>query len=92
ASIDKQTLSVAKPKKPLPGGKRKHPFVASNSRGDVLFVWSEGTAWAKGGSVAWQLFSAESALSAELGRADGLPMWSLPTAFATPDGNFVVLY
>jgi hypothetical protein len=92
ASLDLQTLSVTKPKSPIGGAKRKHPMVVSNARGDVLWVWSEGTAWAKGGSVAWQLNPRDNPLTPELGRAEGLPAWSLPTAWAKADGSFVVLY
>ena len=32
---------------------RKHPSIAANRRGEVLLAWTEGTGWAKGGSVAW---------------------------------------
>src|SRR5215813_9067038 len=43
---------------PAPGvsGTRKHPRLAVNSAGEVLFVWTEGTAWSRGGSLAWQVF------------------------------------
>src|SRR5215831_12503024 len=41
---------------PAPGeGKgRKHPRVAINQNGEVLFVWTEGTGWQKGGSLAFE--------------------------------------
>ena len=92
ASLDLQNLAVTKPKSPIGGARRKHPFVTSNARGDVLWVWTEGTAWAKGGTVAWQFNAKDNPLAPELGRADGLPVWSLPTAVAKADGSFVVLY
>jgi hypothetical protein len=92
ASLDAQTLTVSKPKSPVGGAKRKHPVATANARGDVLWVWTEGTAWAKGGSVAWQLNPKENSLAPELGRAEGLPVWSLPTAYARADGTFVVMY
>ena len=41
---------------PGDGGTRKHPRLATNANGDPLFVWTEGTAWARGGSLAWQAF------------------------------------
>ena len=36
-------------------GIRKHPSVAINAAGERLFAWTEGTAWARGGTVAWEL-------------------------------------
>jgi len=57
-----------------------------------LLAWTEGTAWAKGGAVAWQLYDQAGHATPEKGRADGVPVWSLVTAFAQPDGNFVIVY
>jgi len=77
----------------LPAGPaRKHPVVVGNARGDVLLVWTEGTAWARGGEVAWQVFDAGGRPTAERGRVAGLPVWSLAGAYATPDQRFVILY
>ena len=77
----------------VPGGQanRKHPAIASNDNGDVLTAWAEGTGWNKGGSVGWQVYGAGGNLVAA-GRADALPAWDEPAAFATRDGHFVVLY
>jgi hypothetical protein len=41
---------------PGDGGTRKHPRVAISANADVLFAWTEGAAWARGSSLAWQLF------------------------------------
>jgi hypothetical protein len=72
---------------------RKYPAVAVNSRGQVLMAWTEGMIWGKGGSVHWQLFSADGrALPQGAGSADGVPAWSLVAAAANSDGSFVVLY
>jgi hypothetical protein len=72
---------------------RKHPVLASNSKGDVLLAWTEDTAWAKGGTVAWQVYDADGkAIEEARGKVDGLPVWSLPAAFADAHGDFVVLY
>jgi len=39
---------------PAPGatGKRNHPVIATNSCGETVLVWTEGTGWKKGGSLA----------------------------------------
>ena len=75
-----------------PDTKAKHPVAVSNSRGEVLHAWAEGTGWNKGGSVAWQLYDREDKPISEKGRAEGLQPWSLPTALAEPDGSFTVVY
>lgn len=75
-----------------PEVKAKHPVSVGNERGEVLLVWTEGTAWGKGGSVAWQIFDQEGRSISEKGRAEGLPAWSLATAAVKPDGSFVIVY
>jgi hypothetical protein len=73
--------------------RRKHPAIATNSKGETLLAWAEGTGWNKGGAVVWQLFDAEGKpVSASAGKQSGLPAWSLPAVVATGDGSFVVLY
>jgi len=92
ASVDRQTMRISKPISPIAGSQRKHPVAVANENGETLLVWTEGTGWAKGGAVAWQLYSADGKTTPEKGRADGIPVWSLATAFAKPDGNFVIVY
>ena len=75
-----------------PETKAKHPAVASNSKGEVLLAWVEGTGWAKGGSVAWQVYDTAGNPTAEKGKADGVPAWSLVSAFSNPDGTFTIVY
>ena len=77
---------------PGDGGKRKHPSVAVNDRGETLLVWTEGTGWNRGGSLAWQLFDRSGKPIGEAGAAPGVPVWSLAAAIAHPDGSFEVLY
>jgi hypothetical protein len=75
------------------GKGQKHPAIAINGRGETLIVWTEGTGWNRGGSVAWQIFGKDgSAIPKGSGRADSLPTWGAPAAFARPDGTFVVAY
>ena len=71
---------------------RKHPAVAGNARGEVLFAWTEGMAWQRGGSVVWQIFDKDGKPTAERGRRVGVPAWSLVAAYARPDGGFTILY
>ncbi len=55
--IDPRTHRAAQPIAPEGGvGNRKHPAVAVNARGQAILVWTEGTGWQKGGSLAWQVF------------------------------------
>ena len=78
---------------PGPDRTRKHPALAIDSEGRVLFAWTEGTAWNKGGSAAWQMFDSAGRTVAEPGRADGVvPIWGLVSAYARPGGGFAVVY
>jgi hypothetical protein len=71
---------------------RKHPAITANDRNEVLLAWAEGTAWSRGGDVAWQLFDRDGNIVSESGRAPGLRPWSLPGIAARPDGGFVIVY
>lgn len=86
------TLSGGRMVTPLGTGKRKHPVVCANNKRQVLLAWTEDTSWAKGGSIAWQIFSPEGAPAGEVSRAEGLPAWSFPAAFAQPNGDFTIVY
>jgi hypothetical protein len=70
---------------------RKHPVLAVNAHGEVLLAWTEGTAWARGGKIQWQMFDVARKPLAR-GERDGLPAWSKVAAFARTDGSFVVMY
>lgn len=71
---------------------QKHPALAVSPRGFTLLVWAEGTAWASGGTVAWQVYDPDGQPADERGSADGLPAWSRPAAWVQPDGSFVICY
>jgi hypothetical protein len=77
---------------PGEGGARKHPRLATNTNGDVLFVWTEGTAWARGGSIAWQMFDSSGHATGVKGTAAGIPVWSFAAPIVGSDGRFVILY
>lgn len=82
------------PPVPAPGeGKgRKHPRLAANRNGDVLFVWTEGTGWQKGGGFAWQLYDKDRRLTGSGERPHDIPVWSFAAPVARPDGGFTILY
>lgn len=77
---------------PGTGENRKYPVLATNTRGETLLAWTEGTAWKKGGSLAWQIYDPNLKPAGDVGKASDVPVWSFPAAFAKPDGGFVVLY
>lgn len=92
AKIDPKTMQVSEPISPAGKANRKHPVAIANDRGETLLVWTENTSWGKGGAVVWQLFDSEAKASSEQKRADGLAAWSLPTAFAAANDDFVIIY
>lgn len=93
AQVDPKSGQRSTPVSP-PGdaNRRKFPVMATNERGQMILVWTEGMGWQKGGSVAWQLFEEAGKPLGKLGRADGVPTWSLVAVFARPDGSFVIIY
>lgn len=88
--VDPKSGKVSEPVSPTSKG--KHPLAIGNAHGEVLLAWTEGTAWGKGGAVLWQLYDAAGNPTSEKGRTEGVPVWSLATAFAKQDGNFVIIY
>jgi hypothetical protein len=92
ARLNPSTLKASEPASPPGSGRRKHPVAVGNAQGAMLLAWAEGTGWNKGGSVAWQLYDQAGKPTSDKGRADGLPVWGLATAFANPDGTFVIVY
>ncbi|MBI1760349.1 MAG: hypothetical protein HYR56_02840 [Acidobacteria bacterium] len=89
AKLAQRPTSVAAP---ATTGKRKHPAITVNARGETLLVWTEGTGWKRGGSLAWQLYDRAGNPAAERGSAEGVPVWGLATAVALPNGEFQIIY
>jgi hypothetical protein len=90
--VDSVPQQIVSP--PMPFGaarKRRHPSLAVNARGQILLAWSEGTAWQKGGSLAWQLHE-KGGRSIATGRSEGVPIWGLSAAFVGKDGRFTIVY
>lgn len=84
--------SVPSTAAPGSGPNRKYPTLAVNRNGYALLGWAEGMGWKKGGRAAWQLLDGAGKPVGEIGRADGVPVWGLVAAFATPDGSFRIMY
>ena len=80
---------IAPPGEP---GTRKHPRLALGANGEVLLAWTEGTAWARGGSLAWQVFDSGGKPTSARGTAPGVPVWSFAAPIARTDGAFIVFY
>jgi len=92
-SIDPVTFeSSAAVAAPGDSNKRKHPAIARSAKGQVLMVWTEGTGWSKGGSLAWQLFESDGKSAGPEEQAPGIPVWGLPSVFADQSGNFTIVY
>jgi hypothetical protein len=70
---------------------RKHPRIAADN-GQMMLVWTEGTGWKKGGSLAWQVYDRDGKPTGTLGSRAGVPAWSFGAVVPGADGGFVVLY
>jgi hypothetical protein len=92
AVLDPEHRTIG-PVTPVAGtGVRKHPSVAINAAGDRLIAWTEGTAWARGGTVAWQLQDRAGRLSASAANAGSVPVWGLVSVVPRPDGSFLIIH
>jgi hypothetical protein len=76
---------------PGDGKNRKHPRIAIAPNGELLMVWTEGTGWQRGGSIAWQTFGRDGKAIGDTRVQPGLAVWSFAAVVAKADG-FVVLY
>jgi hypothetical protein len=88
---------VARARQPIgaPGeGKgRKHPRIAVNPHGEVLLLWTEGTGWQRGGSLAWQLYDRSGRPIGDKRQLPGVPTWSFAAVAASQDkGAFSIFY
>lgn len=93
ATIDRTTGKVSAPiAAPGEPGNRKHPVVAANQQGDMVFAWTDGMAWKKPGTVSWQIYSKDGKPLSAVTTTDGVPVWSVIAAFAKPDGTFGIIY
>jgi hypothetical protein len=88
-----QTVNSSKPIA-APGNSeiRKHPAVTANKGGQTILIWTEGTGWKKGGSLAWQVYDKNGMPTTERGEIPGVPVWGLATVFAEKGGRFTIIY
>ena len=77
---------------PGEGKVRKHPRLAVNEKGEVLLVWTEGTGWQKGGSLAYQIYDAAGKPTGETKQLPVIPTWSFAAAVPASDNSFSILY
>jgi hypothetical protein len=71
---------------------RKHPSVATNAAGVTLVSWTEGTGWARGGTVAWEAIDPGGRRLIARSNAAPVPVWGLVSVVAQPDGSFLILH
>jgi hypothetical protein len=69
----------------------KHPRLAIMPDGDTVMAWTEGTGWARGGSLAWQLFDQTGKPLGDKHTVPGVPTWSVAAVVPQPRGA-VILY
>jgi hypothetical protein len=94
ARIDPKTMAPSQLIEPPGAGvARKHPALASNKKGEVILVWTEGTGWQKGGALAWRVFDPSLRPTNERGLVEGaIPAWGLATVVAQPDDRFLIIH
>jgi hypothetical protein len=93
ARIDADTLMPSQPISPPGTGNRKHPAVAANAQRETIVVWTEDTAWQRGGALAWRIFDGSGRATRAMGRVDGgIPVWGLATVVARPDVGFTIIH
>ena len=93
AELDPDTLALSTPvHPPQPGGHRKHPVVARAGDGSLVFVWTEGMAWSRGGTLHWQGYDSQGTPTEVRGSAGGVPVWSRPAVVVDSDSTFTVIY
>jgi hypothetical protein len=71
---------------------RKHPSVATNTAGVTLVSWTEGTGWARGGTLAWEAIDREGKRLTARSNAAAVPVWGLVAVVARQDGSFLILH
>jgi hypothetical protein len=77
---------------PGAGSTRKHPALAFNKNGDMILVWTEGTGWNRGGTLAWQVYNKNMQPTESGRRPNAIPVWGLPAVVAEPNGSFTILH
>lgn len=78
---------------PAPGAGRgrKHPRLAANGR-ETILIWTEGTGWQRGGSLAWQVFDKSGKPVSAAGQTPGVPAWSFGAVITDGPNGFLIFY
>lgn len=93
ASLDRETSAMSAPAHPpKQGGHRRHPAIALTGDGRILFVWTEGMALGRGGTLHWQGYDNQGQPTQASGTTDGVPVWSRPAVVVDSDGRFTIIY
>jgi hypothetical protein len=90
ATLDPDRMTASVPVAVAGTGVRRLPSIAVNRSGQRLVAWTEDTAWARGGTLAWQLLDAHGTTIASAANAGDVPAWGLVSAVALPDGSFLI--
>lgn len=78
---------------PGQSGNRKYPLAVRDSKGNTLFAWAEGVGWQRGGALAYQVYDASGAPTADRGRLpNAVPVWGVISAVPRPEGGFLLLH
>ena len=91
ATYDVRTASLTKPTAaPGTGKLRKHPAIVEDREGRTLLCWTDGTGWKRGGTLDWQVFSAQSQPVGAPGSGAAVPVWGMPAAVSVHGRFFVI--
>ena len=93
ATLDREASAMsAAVQPPGRGGHRKHPGIALAGDEQIMFVWTEGMAWSRGGTLHWQEYDHQGNPTQVSGATDCVPVWSRPAVVANGDGLFTILF
>ena len=93
AVLDPKTRTISTPVAATgTGPTRGHPSLAVNAAGDRLLAWTEGTGWARGGTLAWETTDRRGRVLASRRDAGRVPVWGLVAAVALADGSFAIVH
>ncbi len=71
--------------------KAQHPFLCRNSVGETIVTWTIDVGWNTGGSLGWCVLDA-TGTPRQSGSRPGVPTWSLVSAFAKANNQFIIVY
>jgi hypothetical protein len=92
ASLDTRSAKAGPAVFPDDDKPGKHPSIAVASNGELLMAWAEGSGWARGGRLGWQLFDTGGKPGRIGDSKPNIPTWSFPAVVARGDGSFLILY